>query len=178
MGVQIGWATADICDTHEPLLADGRLRILGIALENYGGSAACRGPVSTIRCFEDTSRVHEAVREHGAGGVLVIDGAGSRNRVVVGGSIALLAAENGWAGIIANGCVRDAADLREVGIPVYALGAVPRRSNRVGSGERNVQVEIGGCAIAPGFWLYADDDGILISRDELLPVDRQLCELI
>jgi regulator of ribonuclease activity A len=47
--------------------------------------------------------------EPGDGGVLVIDGGGSLHTALVGDLIADLARSNGWAGVIVNGAVRDAA---------------------------------------------------------------------
>ena len=48
-----------------------------------------------------------------------------------------------------------------------ALAAVPRRSENRGEGERGVGVAFAGVAFRPGGWLYADDDGIVVTTSEV-----------
>ena len=59
--------------------------------------------------------------------------------------------------------VRDVAELRPLAIGVRALGLMPQRSMKRGEGERDVPVTIQGVAVRPGHWLYADEDGIVVS---------------
>ena len=66
--------------------------------------------------------------EPGNGGVLVIDGGGSLHCALVGDIIAGLGVDNGWAGLIVNGAVRDSAMLRGLDIGVKALGTNPRKT--------------------------------------------------
>jgi regulator of ribonuclease activity A len=100
--------------------------------------------------------------------VLVVEGGGSLRRALLGGNLAAAAAKNGWAGIVVDGAVRDLAELRAAGIPVKALALVPLRSVKRGEGRREVPVEIQGVAVRPGDWLYADEDGIVVSATSLL----------
>ena len=76
--------------------------------------------------------------------------------------IAGLGRTNGWAGLIVNGAVRDAAALRTIDIGIKALGTNPRKSTKTGAGERDVAVEFGGVVFVPGEIAYSDDDGIVV----------------
>jgi regulator of ribonuclease activity A len=86
---------------------------------------------------------------------------------LVGGNLGVLAQNNGWAGIIVNGCVRDSEELNQCDIGIRALATHPRRSVRKGLGEKDLVIDIAGVTVRPGNWVYADSDGILISQQPL-----------
>ncbi len=161
------FATCDLCDAHEEDTS-GAFRVLPPVFKDYGASAPFSGPVATVRCFEDNSRIREAVNSPGQGRVLVIEGGASVRRALVGGNLAAAAAKNGWAGIVVDGAVRDAAELRAAGIGVKALALMPLRSVKRGEGQRDLVVAIQGVAVRPGDWLYADEDGVVVSATSLL----------
>lgn len=154
-------ATSDLCDAH-----DG-VRVLDLPLRDYGGRAAFCGQVSTVRALEDNSRVREAVAEPGAGRVLVIDGGGSTRRALLGDLLAAKAVENGWAGVVIHGVLRDSAAIARLDLGVKALGTCPRKTDKLGQGLRDVPLQFGGVEIRPGDWLYADGDGVILSAQAL-----------
>jgi regulator of ribonuclease activity A len=151
-------ATADLVDDlgEDARSCDTQFR-------QFGGRAMFAGPISTVRCFQDNALVKSVLSEPGSGGVLVIDGNGSVHTALVGDVIAGLGQTNGWAGIIVNGAVRDAAALRAIDIGIKALGTNPRKSTKTGDGERDVVVELGGIRFVPGEIAYSDDDGIVVT---------------
>lgn len=154
--------TCDLCDLHDRLV-----RVLELPLRDFGGRLAFDGEVSTVRAFEDNSRVREAVAEPGRGRVLVVDGGGSLRRAMLGDLLAGHAAENGWAGVLVYGAVRDSAALAALPLGVKALGTCPRKTDKRGVGERDVEIELGGVRIRPGDWLYADEDGVVLADTDL-----------
>lgn len=97
----------------------------------------------------------------------MIDGGGSQRCALLGGNLAQLAHNMSWAGIIVNGCVRDVDEINITDIGVRAIGSNPLKSNKRGIGEKNIPVSMGGTLIFPGEWLYADSDGVIISKTEL-----------
>jgi regulator of ribonuclease activity A len=102
-------STCDLCDAHEAEFAGSnakQLRLLPDVYKSYGGRASFHGQAHTLRCPEDNSRVREAVAQPGQGRVLVVDGGGMLRRALVGGNLAVMAAKNGWAGILVHGAVR------------------------------------------------------------------------
>jgi RraA family protein len=70
-------------------------------------------------------------------------------------------------GLVVNGCIRDVDEINGCNVGVRALNAHPMKSNKKGVGEKHVPVTSAGTIICDGEWLYADSDGILISRSEL-----------
>ena len=159
-------ATCDLCDAHEEDTS-GAFRVLPPVFRDFGVAARFSGPVATVSCLEDNSRIREAVNSPGEGRVLVVEGGGSVRRALVGGNLAAAAARNGWAGIVVDGAVRDAAELSAAGIGIKALALMPLRSVKRNQGERDLAVEIQGVPVRPGDWLYADEDGIVVSAAPL-----------
>ena len=88
---------------------------------------------------------------------------------MLGDMMAAKAIENGWAGIVINGCIRDSVEVGEMDIGVKALATNPRRSVKEDRGETDVEVEFLGAVFRPGEYLYSDADGILLSAEALLP---------
>ena len=160
------FATCDLCDAHEED-PSGAFRVLPPVFRDFGKAARFSGPVATVRAIEDNSRVREAVNSPGEGRVLLVEGGGSVRRALVGGNLAVAAAKNGWAGIVVDGAVRDLAELTAAGIPVKALALMPLRSVKRGEGQQGIPVEIQGVTVRPGEWLYADEDGIVVSATSL-----------
>ena len=150
-------ATADLSDQHPD---DTALAAPGF--RDYGRRTAFAGPIATVRCFEDNSKVREALEEDGRGRVLVVDGGGSMRCALLGDRLAALAAKNGWSGVVVNGCIRDSAAVGEADIGVKALAAHPRKSVKRGAGEREVALRFADADFVPGHWLCADADGILL----------------
>lgn len=163
----IDFATTDLCDAHEAAFDDGTLRVLPPGYEDFGGAVRFAGPVSTLRVHEDNALVRRALETPGEGRVLVVDGGGSLRSALVGGKLGQLAEDNGWAGVVVHGCVRDAAELAGCAVGVRALGLMPRRSRRAGEGARDVPVMLSGVPVRPGDWCYADTDGILFAARPL-----------
>jgi len=161
------FATTDLCDDHPQLLEDGRLAVLPPVFKHYGRHTTFCGRVTTLKVFEDNALVRSTLEAPGNGNVLVIDGGASLRRALVGGQLALLAQDNGWAGIVVDGCVRDSDEINACEIGVRALGAHPQKSAKKGAGERNIRVCIGGVFVSPGDWVYADADGVLIAQQKL-----------
>lgn len=164
MGIE--FSTCDLCDAHKGD-SSGSFRVLPPVFKHYGASGRFAGVVSTVKCFEDNTLVKQAVDSPGHGRVLVVDGGGSLRRALVGGNLAASAARNGWAGIVVFGGVRDAQELHTAQIGLCALGLMPLPTEKRGQGQSDVDVEIAGVWARPGDWLYADDDGIVLSATPL-----------
>ena len=155
------FSTCDLCDAH--LASAGTtLRVLAPVFRDYGGRPKFSGVVATVKCFEDNSKVRDAVAEPGQGRVLVVDGGGSLRRALVGGNVAATAARNGWAGLVVHGAVRDTAELAACALGIRALALVPLPTEKRHQGERDVPVQIEGEWVRPGDRLYADADGMVV----------------
>lgn len=155
-------STPDICDANE-----GLVRVLDPIFNDYGKHLSFFGQAVTIKCFEDNSIVKELVATPGEGRVIVMDGGGSMRRAILGDMLAEKAANNGWAGLIINGCIRDVDEIGDTPIGVKALNVHPMKTEKRGLGDLNVPVQMAGQVIEPGQWVYADRNGVVLSDNPL-----------
>ena len=160
--------TADLLDTNEAHLQAGTLHVLAPMFHSYGGHRRFGGPMTTLKLFEDNSLVRTALSQPGNGRVLVIDGGGSLRCALVGDQLAELAVKNGWAGIVVYGCIRDARAIGEMALGVLALATHPLKSIKKNIGESDLPVSFGGITLRPGHFLYADEDGVIVSHETLV----------
>lgn len=154
--------TADLCDQF-----GDELDVCEPLFRSYGGKARFAGAVTTIKCFEDNSRVRDLVAEPGAGRVLVIDAGGSLRRAVLGDLLAQKAVDNGWSGAIVYGCIRDSAAIATMPLGVRALGTHPMKTDKRGEGQRDLPVRFAGVTFRNDDWVYADEDGVVVARRQL-----------
>ena len=155
------WTTPDLCDAHPDV------QVAEPLVRGFGGRVAFHGPIATVRCHEDNSRVRELAGTPGLGRVMVVDGGGSRRRALLGDQIAANAARNGWAGFLIHGAVRDVEVLAQLDLGVQALAAHPMKTEKRGLGEVDVPVAFAGVDFRPGHWLYADANGVIVSASPL-----------
>ena len=161
--------TTDLCDEHFELCNQfsDRLQIAEPVFGDYGDELRFSGPIVTLKVFEDNTLVRKVLEEPGEGRVLVVDGGGSTRCALLGDQLAELAEENGWAGVVVNGCIRDSAAINDIGIGVKALGVHPLKTVKRNTGERNVPVRFASVTFRPGYYLYADEDGLIVSEKPL-----------
>ncbi|QID18643.1 RraA family protein [Nitrogeniibacter mangrovi] len=159
----MSFQTADLCDTH-----DQAVRVVEPMFRSFGGKSAFHGPITTLKLFEDNTLVRSTLETPGNGRVLVIDGGGSKRYAMVGDQLGVLAVKNGWAGIVVYGCIRDSKAIGGMDVGVFALGTHPRKTVKKGVGDTDVPVTFGGVTFTPGEYLYADEDGVIVSATALL----------
>ena len=150
--------TADLCDAHER-----SVRVVEPMFSSFGGRSAFHGQIATLKLFEDNSLVRKALESPGEGRVLVIDGGGSLRRALLGDQLAALAVKNRWAGIVVYGCIRDSRAISEMEIGVFAIDTHPMKTVKNNVGEADIPVSFGGVTFNPKEWLYADEDGVIVS---------------
>lgn len=152
----------DICDDFIE-----EISILEPLFSDFGGKSKFSGEIVTIKCFEDNSLVRDAVRSEGRGRVLVVDGGGSMRHALLGDLLAAAAADNGWHGLLINGCVRDVEILQTIDLGVKALNCYPVKTEKRGEGQREINVSFAGARIQPGNFLYSDANGVVVASRNL-----------
>lgn len=155
--------TADLCDDHSE-----HVQVCKIDFHSYGKKARFFGKIETVKVHEDNVLFLQALESVPENAVVVVDGEGSRNCALMGDRLAGIAASRRLAGVIINGCVRDSADLANINIGIFALGTTPLKSKKEGKGERGGMLEFGGVTWKPGDYVYADEDGVIVSGRELI----------
>lgn len=152
--------TADLVDAH-----GDDVRFCNLPFLKLGLVRAFHGPAMTVSCFEDNALLKAELQKPGQGRVMVVDGGGSTRFALMGDQIALILRDNGWAGIVINGSVRDSADIAEMEVGVFCLATTPKKSRKDGAGRAGERVAFGGVTIAAGEYVYCDPDGMLVSAD-------------
>ena len=157
------YKTTDLCDAHP-----AKVRIAEpIGFNDYGAPTIFGGRIYTVKCFEDNSLVRKALETDGSGKVLVVDGGGSMRCALLGDMLGELAVKNKWSGIVIYGCIRDSAAMALLPVGVKALDTIPLKSNKRNEGQENIAVRFAGVDFVPGEFLYADEDGIIVSSEAL-----------
>ena len=156
------FATPDLCDENPESVS-----VVEPMFNNYGGRGAFYGEIVTIKCFEDNSLVKSQANEEGKGRVMVVDGGGSMRCALLGDMIAEKAMDNGWAGLVIYGCIRDVDVIAELDLGVQALCSIPIKSVRKGRGDLNIDVSFGGVTFKSGHYIYADNNGVIVSPKAL-----------
>jgi len=155
--------TTDLCDNHPD-----KVRVAEpLTFKDYGGAKLFHGQIETVKCFEDNSLVRKALEQNGEGKVLVVDGGGSMRCALLGDMLGELGVKNKWNGIIIYGCIRDSAAMATLQLGVKALATIPLKSNKRNEGQQNISVRFAGVDFVPGEFLYADEDGIIVSKEAL-----------
>lgn len=157
------FTTPDLCDDYPELV-----NVLELDLNNYGQRQRFFGEIVTVKCFEDNSLVKEQANHPGKGKVLVVDGGGSARRALLGDMIAENFVKNAWEGIIIYGRIRDVDIINTLDLGVQALGTVPVKTDKRGLGDLNVPLHFGGIDFRPGEYVYADNNGLVLSQTPLV----------
>lgn len=160
------FSTADLYDRY-----GDHLGVCAPVFRDFGGHHQFCGQAVTVKCYEDNSRIKEALAEAGTGRVLVVDAGMSVRCAMIGDLIAASAVSNGWAGVIVTGAVRDSAALQNMPIGIKALATNPRKSVRRGEGLRDLAVDLAGVLVNPGDHVYADADGVIVAGEALSLTD-------
>ncbi len=156
------FAVCDLLDANE-----STCQVLAPGLSSFGGARRFKGPIQTVRVFEDNVLVKQTLASPGEGRVLVVDGGGSLRYALMGDRLGDSAVANGWAGIVIHGCVRDTEALGRLPLGILALAPLPRKSVKRGEGQVGETIGFMGVTFSPGDWLYADPDGVIVAPTAL-----------
>ena len=157
----MSFSTPDLSDENPDAQA------LAPILQNLGGKKVFWGKIETLKCPDDNSYVKELLNSYGNGKVLVVDADGISTVALLGDMIAEAGVRNNWSGIVINGYVRDIDILSKLDIGVQAIGTMPVRSEKKNQGQVGIDISFGGLTFSSGDYVYADNNGLLLSKLEL-----------
>ena len=150
-------------------LTDGCLRAgravrcgpAGLAAVDPGSRLA--GRVLPVRHAGSVDIFLEALETAAPGDVLVVDNEGRLDEACVGDLMTLEVAGAGLAGIVIAGLHRDTAEIREIGLPVFSLGAMPTGPLRLDPRAPDAldAATIGDWTVTRDDLVFADDDGVI-----------------
>ena len=134
----------------------GRISPLSSGMK-MAGQARC---VSTLA--GDNAALHAVINYLQPKEVLVIDAGNYPDRAVWGGILNTRAKLKGVNGIVLDGAGRDAAEMREMGLPIYLSALSPAGPHKGWGGSINDRISCGGVAVSPGDIILGDDDGVTV----------------
>ena len=143
--------------------AIGKRGELGPSILPIVPGARLSGISHTVRCLAGDARgIWLAIAEAEPGAIIVVDNGGTPFMTAIGATSVRAAMKRGLAGFVVNGAVRDVAEIRELGFPVFASGVSLRGTQKAHDGWHGESVAIGLAAISAGDLIVGDDDGVVV----------------
>lgn len=155
--------TADLCDDFSD-----KTEVLGPDFKSYGGTAKFKGTAITVKLDKNNKDLAVLLKEENGEGKIVVVDVDMKYYAVVGDNLMKFASDNKYEGIIVNGYVRDTVTTREFMVGLLAKGTCPKKYIPVQEGQINVPLSIDGIEILEGDYIYADPDGIVITKEKLI----------
>ena len=147
------------------ILADvaGRRGTLHGRIQPLSPGMRMAGPAFTIEVRAgDNLMIHAAMAMAQPGDILVIDGKGDLSCALMGSIMINACRKMNLGGVVIDGAVRDTEELRELGFPVYAVGANPNGPTKFVPGRINWPVSCGDTVVNPGDLVVGDADGVVV----------------
>lgn len=147
--------------------AGGRGGYIDLDLHQILPGSRVAGPARTVRCGQDDNlMVHAAMAAVKPGDVLVLTMPEPRPVALVGDLLATQAKAHGAAAVLIDASIRDAEELVELGLPIWARWVRVKGATKALVGELDVPVLVGGAAIRPGDVVVLDSDGVAVVEAE------------
>lgn len=145
--------------------AAGQRGALPSAIKPVGPDFRLCGPAVTVLSPPaDNLWLHRAIYVAEPGDVLVIETGGHHESGYWGEIMSHAAIARGLGGVVIDGCARDGAELRALGLPVFARGLCIRGTakDRQAIGAINHPIRIGDVVVSPGDLVLGDGDGVVV----------------
>lgn len=171
------WGTAAVGDGLSGL--GHPFQVMESVIKPIGPGMALAGPAFTVRCYPGaTWALEQALELASPGDVLVVDGGAATEVILMGELMSTRAQQRGLAGVVVDGAVRDTAQVRALGFPMFARAVTCRCGTHAQIGQWQTTVCCGRVPVRPGDWVVADGDGIVCVPPDLLDAAAEAAEAI
>jgi len=148
-----------VATVHEAM---GRVGLVGPSLRPIQEGARIAGSAVTVLCWPgDNLMIHAAVEQCREGDILVVTTVSPSLDGSFGELFATALQHRGVRGLVTTGGIRDVADLRAMGFPVWSGAVNAQGTVKSTAGSVNVPIIVGGVTVRAGDIIVADDDGVL-----------------
>ncbi|MGV9251395.1 RraA family protein [Streptomyces sp. NPDC003697] len=158
-------STTPFADIPTTTLADvlGRGQVMDITIRPLWPSMPrFAGPAFTVQCPPgDNLMLHAAIHRAEPGSVIVVE-SGDLDYALAGGNVCAVAQRRGVVAFVADGLIRDLAEVREAGFPVHARGVIPFPGSKKAVRPLNEPVRCGGVRVEAGDVVVADEEGVVV----------------
>ena len=153
-------AAFGVATVHEAM---GRTGYLGPGIRPVHLGSRIGGTAVTVVCWPgDNLMIHAAVEQCRFGDILVVTTTSPSTDGAFGELLATALHHRGVRGLVTTGGVRDAAELHEMGFPVFCAAVSAQGTVKATPGAVNVPISIGGQQVLPGDAILGDDDGVVV----------------
>jgi regulator of ribonuclease activity A len=158
----MSFSTADLCDKYRD-----EIDVLELDLSSYGAIDSFYGEIVTIKLHNNNHGLIELLKNQKGNGRVVVVDVSEAFFAVVGDNLMKFAYQNGWAGIVINGYVRDTKITKSIKVGLKAIGTCPKKSFEQNKSQMDIELNFGGVRFKSGDYLYADEDGVIVSSKPL-----------
>ncbi len=156
--------TGNIADNNNSIANQG---VMDTAIKPIDTTSKMIGRAFTAQCYPgDNLGLHQAIYASKPGDVLILDLHGYNNAGHFGDIMATACKIHGLAGVVIDGSCRDAEDIKELGLPVFARGFNPSGTVKESLAKMNIPIHCGGIPIQPGDIIFGDCDGVVVIPQE------------
>ncbi|PHR73341.1 MAG: S-adenosylmethionine--2-demethylmenaquinone methyltransferase [Arcobacter sp.] len=156
-------STADLCDENQ----NKKIQVLSPKFKNFGALKSFYGKIETLKIDKSNWKLLEILRDtNGEGKIVVVDN-NEEYFGVVGDKLMAFALKNNWKAIILNGYARDVEETKKINVGLFAIGTCPLRNFKKTESSVGCILKFGDVLFNKGDYLYADNDGIIISKEKL-----------
>jgi len=157
-------STADLCDENQ----NKKIQVLSPKFKNFGALKRFYGQIETVKLNKSNWKLLEMLRDtNGEGKIVVVDNS-EEYFGVVGDKLMAFALKNNWQAIILNGYVRDTDETQNMNVGLFAIGTCPLRNFEKTESSQGCELNFDGLSFNQGDYIYADNDGVIISKEKLL----------
>ncbi len=154
--------TADICDKYPD-----KVYVLDNEFKNYGAKSRVCGEVLTIKLDRNNSELLKLLRDEDGSGKIVVVDVDCEYFAVIGENLMKFAHKNNYEGIIVNGYIRDTLQIKDIPVALFARGTCSRKYIPITQAQRGVSLSFCGIEFNEGNYIYADTDGIILTKEKL-----------